>query len=91
MLKKRNASLIIPYTDTNKTVDQLSRIKVGDKYQLNKKIFSQLNEKCGALDIDRFATNQNTLVPRFSSYFRELNSAGTVIFTQDDRLLFEQL
>lgn len=69
MLKDLNASLVTRWisTEKNGTADQLSRRNVGDKYQLNKKIFSKLNEWCGGLDIDIYATNQNTLLLRFNS------------------------
>ena len=38
----------------------------------------------GGLDIDRFATAANTLLPRFNSYFAEQGSCGTDAFAQND-------
>ena len=82
MLQRHNASLIIWWipSKANIPADTLSRVNVGDAYQLNPHIFAQLREAFGDLDIDRFATSQNTLLPKFNSYFHESGCFGVDAF-----------
>ncbi len=60
--------------------DELSRINVGDAYQLNPTVFRALDNYIGGFTIDRFATKANTLHPMFNSYFYEEGCQGVDAF-----------
>lgn len=49
-------------------------------------MFDTLNDAVGGLDIDRFATAMNNLLPTFNSYFWETNCAGVDAFAQNNWL-----
>ena len=46
-------------------------MNVGDSFQLNPEVFSELSTAVGGLSIDRFATQQNALLPIYNTYFLE--------------------
>ena len=82
VLVNRGASLIVQWiaSKDNVPADTLSRTNVGDAHQLNRDVFQQLAHTMGDLDIDRFATALNTLLPRFNSYFHESGCHGVDAF-----------
>ncbi len=49
-------------------------------------MFKALAESVEGLDIDRFATANNTLLPKFNSYFHETGTHGVDAFAQEDWL-----
>lgn len=64
----------------NICADALSRVDLGDYYQLNKVLFDQICKIGKPPTIDRFATSSNTLLPVFNTLFWELNSSGIDAF-----------
>jgi hypothetical protein len=85
-LRLYNASLIIQWipSKSNVPADTLSRVNLGDEFRLNIDVFNQITKCMGGLDIDRFATAHNTLLPKFNSYFHETNCLGVDAFAQSD-------
>ena len=73
-------------TKDNIPADELSRVNLGDHHQLNKEVFQLIAKTVGGLDVDRFATARNTLLPRFNSYFMESGCEGVDAFAQTDWL-----
>jgi hypothetical protein len=88
LLRTYNSSLITQYIRSadNQAADQLSRANLGDAYRLNKGVFQAIAACVDGLDIDRFATHTNTLLPRFNSYFYEPGTMGVDAFAQDNWL-----
>ena len=68
--------------ERNVVADHLSRVDVGDAFQLNQFVFADLQRTIGPCTIDRFATMANALLPVFNSYFLELGSSGVDAFAQ---------
>ena len=83
LLREHNASIIAQWIPSKENVpaDTLSRVNVGDAYQLNPNIFKKLNEFVdNTMSIDRFATSANALLPCFNSYFHEEGCDGVDAF-----------
>ncbi len=82
ILRTQNASLVVQWISTkhNIAADTLSRVNIGDSYRLSPSVFSNILELVGELDIDRFATATNKLLPKFNSYFWEEGCAGIDAF-----------
>ena len=53
---------------------------VGDCYQLNPELFRYLEQCFGYIDVDRFATYKNILLPVFNSFFMEKHTSGIDAF-----------
>lgn len=68
----------------NKPADTLSRANMGDAFQMHPAIVNALADSVDGLDIDRFATSQNHVLPAFNTYFYEEGSVGTDAFAQTD-------
>ena len=53
---------------------------MGDAFQLHPTVVRALSDSVDGLDVDRFATSQNHVLPTFNTYFYEAGSAGTDAF-----------
>ena len=71
-------------TDKNKASDFLSRAQLGDRYRFNPSLMACLEKAFGPLDIDRFATSTNAVLPRYNTMFWEEGSSGVDAFAQSD-------
>lgn len=74
--------MVIQYirSGANEPADTLSRANLGDAFQLNPAIFRALATSVGGLDVDRFATPTNTLLPTYNTYFFEQGTSGVDAF-----------
>ena len=88
LLQALNASLIVQWISTKSNIpaDTLTRENLGDAFRLDRGVFDTLATAAGGLDIDRFATSHNNMLPRFNSYFWETGCAGVDAFAQEDWL-----
>ena len=68
---------------SNQEADRLSRSPDRHNWQLNRGLFMILNQLWGQFTVDRFATLQNTLLPRFNSRYYEPMSEGIDALAQD--------
>ena len=66
--------------ERNVVADHLSRVDVGDAFQLNQFVFADLQCTIGPCTINCFAAMANALLPVFNSYFLELSSSGVDAF-----------
>lgn len=67
----------------NVTADTLSRSPDRHNWMLNPRLFQILEDKWGPHSVDRFATFQNTQIPRFNSLFLDVGSEAIDAFTQN--------
>ena len=71
-------------TFENVMADYLSRHTDTEDWALNQRIFDQLNRRWGPLTIDKFATTENRLIPKFNSRWHCPLTHGIDAFAQDD-------
>ena len=71
-------------TFENITADFLSRHTDTEDWAISRRIFDQLNRSWGPLTIDRFATTENRLLPKFNSWWYCPMTHGIDAFAQDD-------
>ena len=71
-------------TDKNKASDFLSRAQLGDRYKFNPALLADLMRSFGTLDVDRFATDANAVLPVYNTMFWEPGSSGVDAFAQGD-------
>lgn len=69
----------------NVWADKLSREMDSSDWQLNPCIFQYLDDRWGPHTIDRFATANNALVPRFNSELFDPQSLGVDALSRDDQ------
>lgn len=70
-LRANNATITASHIAGAKNVvaDKLSRVAMGDNWQLQRVLFDTIQGISWNCTIDRFATAHNALLPRFNSYF----------------------
>ena len=71
-------------THANKAADKLSCVSMQDNITINPAVITYLQVSFGTINIDRFATAANKVVPHFNSYFYEPGCSGTDAFAQKD-------
>jgi hypothetical protein len=67
--------------DQNQFADYLSKLKDVDDFGLQPEVFHEIVRRFGQLDVDRFASAHNALLPVFYSEVWSPHSAGANAFT----------
>lgn len=71
-------------SEANWFADGLSRAEERGDYRLNPRVFAHLQRLWGPCTIDRFASANNTQLPRFNSAWASPGSSGVDAFAQAD-------
>ena len=86
LLDVHNVTLLPRYIRSadNWYADYLSRAEESGDYRLNPAVFAHLQRLWGPCTIDRFASANNTQLPRFNSAWASPGSSGVDAFAQQD-------
>jgi len=68
--------------DLNTRADELSRLNPATEWSLHPETFKQLEDLWGPHTVDRFATSNNTQLPRYNSRFFDPQAEATDAMTQ---------
>jgi hypothetical protein len=69
--------------DLNTRADELSRLNPMTEWSLHPETFQQLEDSWGPHTVDRFATSNNSKLPRYNSRFHDPRAEATDSMTQD--------
>jgi hypothetical protein len=69
--------------EQNQLADYLSKVEEMDDFGLQPAVFRTVLKHFGPLDVDRFASAHNALLPIFFSEFWSPHSSGVNAFTED--------
>ena len=64
--------------------DRLSRVRTGEDYRLHPRLYARLERAFGTRTLDRFASANNALCPRFNSAHWDVGTSGVNAFSMTD-------